>query len=87
MSGVASSTPVFFHSSGAIFYWVFVSKTKGAHPFLVYYDPLIFGGEINEIGAVLRKMVTHFVDSSVDRAGVYSLLFVVDGVRGRVVGR
>ena len=87
MSGEASSTPVFFHSSGAIFYWVFVSKTKGAHPFLVYYDPLIFGGEINEIGAVLRKMVTHFVDSSVDRAGVCSLLFVVDDVRGRVVGR
>ena len=70
MSGEASSTPVLFPSSGAIFYWVFVSKTKGAHPFLVYYDPPIFGGEINEIGAVLRKMVTHFVDSSVDRAGV-----------------
>ena len=49
---------------------MFVSKAKGAHPFLVYYDPLIFGGEIYEIGAVLRKMVTHFVDSGVDRAGM-----------------
>ena len=62
------------------------SEAKGAHPFLVYNDPLIFGGEINEIGAVLRKMVTHFVDSSVDRAIVCSLLFVVGDVRGRVVG-
>ena len=77
MSGAASSTPVFFHSSGAIFYWVFVSKTKGAHPFLIYYDPLIFGGEISEVGAVLRKMVTQFVDGSVDCTGVDSLLFVV----------
>ena len=86
MSGEASSTPVHFPSSGAIFYWVFVSKTKGAHPFLVDYDPLIFGGEINEIGAVLRKMVTHLVDSGVDRAGVCSLLFVVGDAWGRVIG-
>ena len=85
MSGEASSTPVHFPSSGAIFYWVFVSKTKGAHPFLVYYDPLIFGGEINEIGAVLRKMITHFVGSTVDRAIMYSLLFIVCNAQGHFV--
>ena len=85
MSVAAFSTYISILSLGAIFNWMYLSKAKGAHSFLVYDDPLIFGGKINEIGAFLRKMIIHFVGSTVDRAIMYSLLFIVCNAQGHFI--